>query len=238
MHVASNRLHISQDRVKPFGIHPWFLPPRAQRWVQPPTCASFRQNAVVADVGNTPCDAAASQASATSRRHALSLLAGNAVVLTSNAVGMAAPSTAWAALKDYNLDPNQPIEEVAVQLGTENGQYAFIPSTLEFTAGKIYKLKLRNPSTSTHYFTAFEFAEKVTTSNYGVPVRSLYPSRYLSILRTRSARPGTGSCYMCKRLCTGHRTRIRTPPFSPSNPKWRCAWIRILVTDLRCLKQT
>ncbi|GIL78188.1 hypothetical protein Vretimale_7574 [Volvox reticuliferus] len=161
MHVASNRLHISQDRVKPFGIHPWFLPPRAQRWVQPPTCASFRQNAVVADVGNTPCDAAASQASATSRRHALSLLAGNAVVLTSNAVGMAAPSTAWAALKDYNLDPNQPIEEVAVQLGTENGQYAFIPSTLEFTAGKIYKLKLRNPSTSTHYFTAFEFAEKV-----------------------------------------------------------------------------
>ncbi|EFJ46284.1 hypothetical protein VOLCADRAFT_62827 [Volvox carteri f. nagariensis] len=74
---------------------------------------------------------------------------------------MVAPSSAWAALKDYNLDPNAPIEEVAVQLGTEDGQYVFIPNTLEFTAGRICKLKLRNPSTSTHYFTAFEFAEKV-----------------------------------------------------------------------------
>ncbi|GLI63327.1 hypothetical protein VaNZ11_006244 [Volvox africanus] len=158
---SSSRLHISQGRGKCSGIRPWLLQLRPQRWVQQPTCASLRQNSIIADVGDEPCGAPAAHASGTSRRHALSLLAGSAVALTSIAVDMVAPSTAFGALKDYNLDPSEPIEEVAVQLGTEDGQYVFIPSTLELTAGKVYKLKLRNPSTSTHYFTAFEFAEKV-----------------------------------------------------------------------------
>ncbi|GLC46436.1 hypothetical protein PLESTB_001720500 [Pleodorina starrii] len=97
---------------------------------------------------------------AKSRRQALGILGAGVLALT-GAGDLASPGPVLAALKDYKLDPDDPIEEVAVQLGTEDGEFVFEPSTLEFTAGRIYKLKLRNPSAVTHYFTAFEFAEKV-----------------------------------------------------------------------------
>ncbi|GFR44522.1 hypothetical protein Agub_g5789, partial [Astrephomene gubernaculifera] len=103
-------------------------------------------------------------APASSRRGVLGLLSGTTLALvTAGTTDLLTPAPALAALKDYNLDPSAPIEEVSMQLGTEDGQYVFTPSTLEFTMGRIYKLKLTNPSSITHYFTPLEFAEKVFT---------------------------------------------------------------------------
>ena len=68
---------------------------------------------------------------------------------------------AHAGLKDYASDPAAPVDEVSVQLGSADGSFAFYPSRLEFTPGRVTKLTLTNPSAVTHYFTALEFANKV-----------------------------------------------------------------------------
>lgn len=68
---------------------------------------------------------------------------------------------ALAGLKDYNIDADAPIDEVSVVLGSADGDFVFSPSRLEFTQGRVTKLKMTNPSSVTHYFTALEFADKV-----------------------------------------------------------------------------
>ncbi|KXZ46152.1 hypothetical protein GPECTOR_46g221 [Gonium pectorale] len=110
------------------------------------------------DAASTPSPLLALTAS---RREALGVLGGSVLALTA---ALAVPPAAEAGLKDYNLvDPEAPIDEVSVQLGTRDGQLVFTPSTLEFTQGRITKLKLSNPSEQTHYFTALEFATKIYT---------------------------------------------------------------------------
>ncbi|PNH01899.1 hypothetical protein TSOC_012168 [Tetrabaena socialis] len=79
----------------------------------------------------------------------------------SGAALLVAATKADAKLVDYNLVPDAPVEEVSMVLGTTDGHYMFTPSTVEFTQGRITKLKLSNPSTSTHYFTALEFSDKI-----------------------------------------------------------------------------
>jgi uncharacterized cupredoxin-like copper-binding protein len=55
----------------------------------------------------------------------------------------------------------QPAIEVQISLGTSANDLKFIPDTLEFLAGKRYRLLLSNPSSLKHYFTAKDFADNI-----------------------------------------------------------------------------
>ncbi len=57
----------------------------------------------------------------------------------------------------------QPAIEVAVSLGDATNALRFVPDTLEFQAGKRYKLVLTNPSAVKHYFTAKDFTDGIWT---------------------------------------------------------------------------
>src|SRR5262245_32903507 len=60
-----------------------------------------------------------------------------------------------------NLAGQQPIE-VVVDLG-KPGQHVFVPSSIKFETGKLYKLVLRNPSNDPHYFTSHAFTQLIYT---------------------------------------------------------------------------
>ena len=66
-----------------------------------------------------------------------------------------------------DLTKQTPIE-VRVELGTTAGKHAFVPNTLTFEAGKLYKLVLRNPSKNKHYFTSPGLANSVYTGKVQV----------------------------------------------------------------------
>jgi hypothetical protein len=70
------------------------------------------------------------------------IAAGVAGALTGSAAGYAAG----------NLAGQQPIE-VTVDLG-KPGQHTFVPNSIKFETGKLYKLILRNASEDPHYFTS------------------------------------------------------------------------------------
>ncbi|KAI8468866.1 MAG: hypothetical protein J3K34DRAFT_515013 [Monoraphidium minutum] len=82
-----------------------------------------------------------------------------AAALALAAAPLAAPRRAAAGLEDYNAS-GAAIEEIDLVMGAGEGQLAFSPATLSFTAGRVYKLHMTNPSQLTHYFTALEFASK------------------------------------------------------------------------------
>ncbi len=71
-------------------------------------------------------------------------------VLTHGALAAVAPS-------------QQPIETLQIHLGNEAGSLVFEPDTLNFQAGKRYKLLLANPSPVKHYFTAKDFTDVIWT---------------------------------------------------------------------------
>lgn len=50
---------------------------------------------------------------------------------------------------------------IQIHLGDQDGKLRFVPSHLEFEAGKRYKLILDNPSDQKHYFTAKDFADVI-----------------------------------------------------------------------------
>ena len=79
------------------------------------------------------------------------MMAGVAGALVGSAAGYAAG----------NLAGQQPIE-VTVDLG-KPGQHAFIPSSIKFETGKLYKLILRNQSDDPHYFTSHAFSQMIYT---------------------------------------------------------------------------
>lgn len=69
-------------------------------------------------------------------------------------------SPAIAAPKTF--DPlHQAVTEFEVQLGSSTNELKFFPDTLNFVAGKRYKLVLDNPSKKKHYFTAKDFADNI-----------------------------------------------------------------------------
>jgi uncharacterized cupredoxin-like copper-binding protein len=57
----------------------------------------------------------------------------------------------------------QPQLEITVSLGNTANELKFEPNYLEFTPGKLYNLKLNNPSSQKHYFTAKDFADGIWT---------------------------------------------------------------------------
>jgi uncharacterized cupredoxin-like copper-binding protein len=75
-------------------------------------------------------------------------------------LAIAAPSL--AALSKPGAAPlKQAPIEMNVRLGNSANELKFVPDTLQFTAGKRYKLTLTNPSDSKHYFTAKDFADNI-----------------------------------------------------------------------------
>lgn len=65
-----------------------------------------------------------------------------------------------------NLSNNllkQPPIEITVSLGNAGNELKFEPNHLEFISGKRYNLKLNNPSSQKHYFTAKDFADAIWT---------------------------------------------------------------------------
>ena len=65
-----------------------------------------------------------------------------------------------------NLSNNllkQPPIEITVSLGNAANELKFEPNRLEFAVGKRYNLKLNNPSSQKHYFTAKDFADAIWT---------------------------------------------------------------------------
>ncbi len=59
-----------------------------------------------------------------------------------------------------DLTRQEPIE-VTVKLGDAETAIAFIPSSLEFETGKLYKLILRNESHVKHYFVSEKFSNAI-----------------------------------------------------------------------------
>ena len=71
-------------------------------------------------------------------------------------------SPATAQNLSHNL-LKQPQLEITVSLGNTANELKFEPNYLEFTPGKRYNLKLNNPSSQKHYFTAKDFADGIWT---------------------------------------------------------------------------
>lgn len=55
----------------------------------------------------------------------------------------------------------QPATEITVSLGNSANELKFEPNHLDFTVGKRYNLRLINPSSVKHYFTAKDFADGI-----------------------------------------------------------------------------
>ncbi|MFN6181732.1 MAG: plastocyanin/azurin family copper-binding protein [Dolichospermum sp.] len=65
-----------------------------------------------------------------------------------------------------NLSNNllkQPVIEITVSLSNTANELKFEPNYLELIPGKRYNLKLNNPSSQKHYFTAKDFADVIWT---------------------------------------------------------------------------
>jgi uncharacterized cupredoxin-like copper-binding protein len=82
--------------------------------------------------------------------------------MIASALGLILLSGLGGGGRAADLSAQEPIE-VAVELGTKDGSHRFVPDTLRFETGKLYKLVLRNPSRAKHYFTALRFAAAVWT---------------------------------------------------------------------------
>eukprot|EP00798_Chlamydomonas_sp_ICE-L_P032242 gene32242-16807_t len=136
------------------------------------------------------------------RRSSISLI-GASLLLSPLSLLAAQPAT--AGLSAYNINKANSIEEVSVNLGNANNDMVFEPAHLEFTAGKVYKLKMYNPSNVNHYFTALEFADKiytilVETGNPGIEEVELDAGTSLTWIFV-PIKPGT---YPLKCTVTGH----------------------------------
>ncbi|MBD1213203.1 MAG: cupredoxin domain-containing protein [Dolichospermum circinale Clear-D4] len=71
-------------------------------------------------------------------------------------------SPATAENLSHNL-LKQPVIEITVSLSNTANELKFEPNYLELIPGKRYNLKLNNPSSQKHYFTAKDFADVIWT---------------------------------------------------------------------------
>jgi uncharacterized cupredoxin-like copper-binding protein len=77
---------------------------------------------------------------------------------------LAACVLAWtaAAMAAGDLAAQKPIT-LTVKLGDEQGALKFYPDTIRLETGKLYRLRLVNPSPAAHYFVSEQFAAAVYT---------------------------------------------------------------------------
>jgi len=93
-----------------------------------------------------------------SRRFFQTLLTVCCLIVLAIGWGDAMPAIAAPSAIDLS---RQPATEVKVHLSNTSNELKFVPDTVEFVAGKRYKLVLDNPSNSKHYFTAKDFADSI-----------------------------------------------------------------------------
>lgn len=86
-----------------------------------------------------------------------------AVPLFVDAVGYLAVDVPGMPGTQSGLDVRSRPIEVAVQLGTSDGEFVIEPARLRFEAGEFYKLIVTNPSNTTHYLSGRLFADNVNT---------------------------------------------------------------------------
>ena len=129
------------------------------------------------------------------------LAAGVAGALLGSAAGYAAG----------NLAGQQPIE-VVVDLG-KPGQHAFVPNSIKFETGKLYKLVLRNPSDDPHYFTSHAFSQLIYTRKVQVvQTRDGKPTTLAELkgaIREIEVYPGQSAEWWFVPVATGHVTDLR-----------------------------
>jgi uncharacterized cupredoxin-like copper-binding protein len=75
-----------------------------------------------------------------------------APTLLALAGAVACPAPAFAGLASYDVS-GKGVLEATMALGTADNDFVFSPGELTFEQGRVYKLKLTNPSKVEHYFT-------------------------------------------------------------------------------------
>ena len=108
--------------------------------------------------------------------------------------------------------PRQDPIEVTVDLG-KPGQHAFVPSTLRFETGKLYKLILRNPSEDPHYFTPDAFTQMIFTRKVQVTQqrdgKSVTLAEFKGAIREIEVYPGQTAEWWFVPVAAGRATDLR-----------------------------
>jgi uncharacterized cupredoxin-like copper-binding protein len=129
------------------------------------------------------------------------MAAGLAGALLGSAAGFAAG----------NLAGQQPIE-VTVDLG-KPGQHAFMPNSIKFETGKLYKLILRNASDDPHYFTSHGFSKLIYTRKVQVVQaldgKNVTLDEFKGAIREIEVYPGHAAEWWFVPVATGRVTDLR-----------------------------
>jgi uncharacterized cupredoxin-like copper-binding protein len=129
-------------------------------------------------------------------------------LLAAIAVGLSIPSNGQSA---GDLSRQNPIE-VTVDLG-KPGQHVFVPSTLKFETGKLYKLILRNPSDDPHYFTSDAFTQMIFTRKVQVTQqrdgKTVTLAEFKGAIREIEVYPGQSAEWWFVPVATGQVTDQR-----------------------------
>jgi uncharacterized cupredoxin-like copper-binding protein len=110
-----------------------------------------------------------------------------------------------------DLSRQEPIE-VVVELG-KPGQHVFVPSTLRFETGKLYKLVLKNPSNDPHYFTSDAFTQLIFTRKVQVTQqregKTTTLAEFKGAIREIEVYPGHAAEWWFVPVATGRATDLR-----------------------------
>lgn len=109
---------------------------------------------------------------------------------------------ATPALPAGNLAKQEPIE-VRVELGSSDGDLKFVPDSLTFETGRLYKLILRNPSNAKHYFTSPGLAAKVFTRKVQIVEESHTLAEIKGAIREVEVYPGATAEWWFVPVSTG-----------------------------------
>ena len=119
--------------------------------------------------------------------------------------------TTGSARAAGDLSRQQPID-VTVDLGTP-GQHAFVPNTLRFETGKLYRLVLRNQSADPHYFTSHAFTQLIYTRKVQVVQmrdgKQTTLAEFKGAIREVEVYPGQTAEWWFVPIATGRVTDLR-----------------------------
>jgi uncharacterized cupredoxin-like copper-binding protein len=96
------------------------------------------------------------------RQWIIKILLPSFILILISIFGYAVIAVPSVEANNLNLSGQTPIE-ISLNLGTSSNELKFEPNHLEFKVGQKYKLLLSNPSSTKHYFTAKDFADKIWT---------------------------------------------------------------------------
>lgn len=129
---------------------------------------------------------------------------------TTAAIAMVTAATS-AVEATGDLSRQTPIE-VTVDLGAP-GEHVFLPNTLRFETGKLYKLLLRNPSDDPHYFTSHEFSQLIWTRKVQVTQnidgQATTLAEFKGPIREVEVYPGFTAEWWFVPIATGHVRDLR-----------------------------